>query len=365
MAPPADTPQDTASANRSVTAATAVAQPNIALVKYWGKRDTRLNIPAGGSLSITLADLHTRTTVTVDPSLKSDELVLNGQPAPERLPKVTAVLDALFAHVGRSSSPPSGMTSEPRSFARVVSANDFPTGAGLASSASGFAALVVAADAAFGLGLPATRLSEFARRGSGSAARSLFGGFVELAAGTRADGSDAVARPLLAADAWPLTVVIAVTSTSPKTVSSGAGMELSRTTSPFYDSWIDGNSAALAEAHGAIEGRDFARLAAVAEASSYAMHAVMLATRPALMYWNGSSVECLRTIRELRESRGLATFSTVDAGPQVKAVCLPGDAAAVAEALAQVPGVIEVRSTGLGAGARIESAGIESAGTQP
>lgn len=323
-------------------AATAEAQPNIALVKYWGKRDTALNLPAGGSISITLADLRTRTTVTFDDRALGDggdSLTLNGAERPDQLPKISAVLDLMVGN-------------EARPGARIVSENNFPTGAGLASSASGFAALVTAADAALGLGLPPARLSELARRGSGSAARSIFGGFVELARGTAPDGSDCVAAPLRRAAEWPLAVVIAVTATGPKTVGSGAGMELSRRTSPFYGAWLGGNDDALRAARDAIARRDFALLAEVSEASSYSMHAVMLSTRPALVYWNGATVECLQLVRRLREKDGLATFVTVDAGPQVKAVCLPDDAARVAAALAEVPGVVEVRIVGLGAGAR-------------
>lgn len=321
-------------------AASAVAQPNIALVKYWGKRDTALNLPAGGSISITLSGLQTVTRIRFDASLAADQLILGGAPAPDQLPKVSAVLDLLRRDAGTALR------------AQIFSANNFPTGAGLASSASAFAALVVAADAALGLGLPPGRLSEYARRGSGSAARSLFGGFVELHRGSAADGSDAIAEPLLAPADWPLSVVIAVTSTAAKSVSSGAGMELSRRTSPFYEAWTASNDAALTEARSAIGRRDFAALAEISEHSSTAMHAVMLSTRPALIYWNGATVELLHEVRRLRERDGAAVFATVDAGPQVKAVCLPQHAGQVAAALGQVPGVVEVRTVGLGPGAR-------------
>lgn len=329
--------------------ATAVAQPNIALVKYWGKRDTTLNLPATGSLSITLDGLSTRTRVRFDPALSRDELTLDGAAASAAPGKVRAVLD-LFRELSTVTE-----------FAAVRSENNFPTGAGLASSASGFAALAVAADAALGLGLPRVKLSEIARRGSGSAARSVFGGFVEMHRGERPDGADAVATPLLAPAEWPLAVVIAVTSTRQKATSSGAGMELTRRTSPLYDAWIASADAALAEAREAVRRRDFGALADIAEHSSQTMHAVMLSTRPALMYWNGATVECLHAIRELRETGGAATFFTVDAGPQVKAVCLPGDAERVAATLREIPGVIEVRTVGLGEGARTLAGATESA----
>lgn len=330
--------------------ATAVAQPNIALVKYWGKRDTDLNLPATGSLSITLDGLRTLTRIRFDPALESDELLLGGVPAPAALGKVRAVLDLVRE------------LSKVTTFAAVHSENNFPTGAGLASSASGFAALAVAADAALGLGLSRATLSEIARRGSGSAARSIFGGFAEMHRGQREDGSDAVATPLLEPTAWPLAVVIAVTSDGPKATSSGVGMELTRRTSPLYDAWIASADAALAAARDAVRRRDFSALADVSEHSCLAMHAVMLSTRPALMYWNGATVECLHAVRRLRETGGVATFFTVDAGPQVKAVSLPGDAGRVAATLREIPGVIDVRTVGLGAGARVVTdAGVGAA----
>jgi diphosphomevalonate decarboxylase len=148
--------------------ATAVAHPNIALIKYWGKSDVDRNIPAVGSLSITLGGLTTKTTVHVDSDLDQDEFVLGGREVPEMSGRVTDCLDLIRERV------------DLRTRARVESENDFPTAAGLASSASGFAALAVAADAALGSKLETADLAEIARRSSGSAARSLFGGFVEL-----------------------------------------------------------------------------------------------------------------------------------------------------------------------------------------
>src|SRR5699024_5323583 len=165
----------------------AQARPNIALVKYWGKRDSALNLPAAGSLSVTLDTLSTRTRVDFDPALEADQLRLNGSEDSGTLRRVSACLDVLRDQAGT------------RCRARVDTQNNFPTAAGLASSASGFAALVVAANEALGLPMDRRRLSALARRGSGSAARSLFGGFVVMHAGQAMDGSDAVAEPLLAA----------------------------------------------------------------------------------------------------------------------------------------------------------------------
>lgn len=321
--------------------AAAQAQPNIALVKYWGKRDARLNLPAGGSLSITLDALRTRTWVCFDDRLSSDQLSRDGDEDPRELARVSACLDFLRERAGVGHR------------ARVQTSNSFPTGAGLASSASGFAALAVAGSGALGLDLDPRELSVLARRGSGSAARSIFGGFVEMAAGERADGQDAFASPLLAPQEWPLSVVVAVTSRRAKDTGSSAGMERSRSTSPFYPAWVEAGAGDLAVARRAVSERDFAALAQVSEHSCLKMHATMLSSTPGLIYWSGATVDCLHRIRGLRDRDGAGVFFTVDAGPQVKAVCLPGDVDRVAEALREIPGVESVLTTGLGQGARV------------
>ncbi len=318
--------------------ATAVAQPNIALVKYWGKRNEKLNLPAVSSLSITLDALHTRTRVGFDEAFETDSFLLNGSPADAT--RVTACLDHLRALAGTDVR------------AAIVTENDYPTAAGLASSAAGFAALVVAADAALGLGLLPRALSLYARRGSGSAARSIFGGFVEMARGEREDGNDAVARALLDAHAWPLGVVIAVTSTSAKPVGSTEGMRATAASSPFYAAWVDSARADLTQARRAIMARDFGGLAAISEHSCLKMHGLGFAARPPLIYWNETTMACLHAVRELRAG-GTPVFYTIDAGPQVKAVCLPEAIEDVAATLSGISGVLQVITSGLGAGARV------------
>ena len=320
--------------------AAATAQPNIALVKYWGKRDAALNLPAAGSLSITLEALHTRTRVRFDDALDADDITLNGERDAAQTRKIGAFLDLFRARAGITTR------------ARVESSNDFPTGAGLASSASGFGALAVSVDRALGLGLDARALSVLARRGSGSAARSIFGGFVEMASGQRDDGEDAFATPLLDASAWPLKVVVAITTRTKKSTSSSAGMQASQRTSPYYRDWVATVPHDLETARAAVRARDFEKLANVSEASCLAMHAVMLATRPALIYWNAATLDCIQCIRALQLT-GTGVFYTVDAGPQVKAVCLPEAVARVRDALGSITGVEEILVSGLGEGARV------------
>jgi diphosphomevalonate decarboxylase len=233
----------------------------------------------------------------------------------------------------------------------VESENDFPTAAGLASSASAFAALVVAANEALSAGLDTAELADLARRASGSAARSIFGGFVELR--LTPDGRHPTeTRQILETAEWPLKVAVAVTDVGPKDIGSTEGMVRTEQTSPYYASWVDSSEDDLAEARGAIEGRDFEALADVSESSCLKMHAVMMSARPGLVYWNGTTIDCLRRVRQLR-SEGVPVFFTVDAGPQVKAVCTPDAYDRVASELAEIPGAQRIISSGLGEGARV------------
>ena len=316
--------------------ATAEAHPNIALVKYWGKRDGPGNVPATPSLSITLAQLRTRTRVSFGPDATQRRITLNGAAVHDS--KIDACIDRLLARAARPLPP-----------VQVETDNNFPTAAGLASSASGFAALITALDAALDLRMTDAELSDEARRASASAARSLLGGFATLSGGD--DANSWIARPELDASAWPLTVVIAICSDRPKAVSSGAGMLLSKS-SPFYGRWVEAAAADFAAARSAVAARDFARLGEIAEANCLAMHAVMLSARPALVYWTGATVECIERVRELRAG-GERVFFTIDAGPQLKAVCEPDSVERVRAALEAVPGVKEVVSVGLGGAARV------------
>ncbi|HVU51447.1 MAG TPA: diphosphomevalonate decarboxylase [Polyangia bacterium] len=325
-------------------AATAVAGTNIALVKYWGKRDAALNLPAAGSLSLTLDGLGTRTTVRFSDALDADRLVLGGAAADARATgRVSAFLDRVRARAGL------------RARAEVVTANDMPTASGLASSASGFAALAVAATRAAGLALPPPELSELARLGSGSAARSIFGGLVEMAPGARADGRDAVAAPVPGGD-WPeLRLVVAVTSEGAKAVGSTEAMERTARTSPYYAAWLASVPGDLADARAAIAARDLRRLGAVAERSALRMHASALAAEPGLLYWSAATIAAIEAVKALRAG-GVPAFFTIDAGPHVKVLCADGDAPAVDQALLRTPGVLRTVVAAPGRGARVVEA---------
>ncbi len=331
----------------SPRSATAVAHPNVALVKYWGKRDAARNLPAVGSISVTLARLSTVTSVRFDPALRGDELSIGGLPDAQALERVSKVLDRVRASAGFELR------------ASVESRSDFPIGAGLASSASAFAALALAATKAAGLERSRRDLSVLARQGSGSAARSLFGGFVEWHRGERADGIDSFAEQLLPEEAWPLAVLVAVTSGAPKSVGSSDGMEHTRLTSPYWPAWVEGAPAALTAMRDAIGARDLVRVGELAEHSCLAMHAVAMAARPGLVYWNAATVAVMHAVRELRQ-KGVPAYFSIDAGPQVKVLAAPSDAGRVRDVLRAVPGVERVIDSRPGPGAQLVDGEMES-----
>jgi diphosphomevalonate decarboxylase len=307
--------------------ATAVAHANIALVKYWGKRDDALVLPESGSLSVALDRL--LTTTTVELGAAEDSLRIDGRDSsPAELRRARTVLDA------------AGI----RQRACIESRNDFPTAAGLASSASAFAALAVAACAAAGQKRTIRELSALARLGSGSASRSVPGGW--------AVWEDEAAEQVAPPDHMPLRFVIAICGESRKTVSSRDGMRSSRDTSPFHCAWIEQCKRDLPEALRFLRARDIAGLGALAERNALRMHADALAADPPLLYWEPATVTCLKVLQRLRDS-GKGAWATIDAGPHVVALCEPKDADAVEAALRSTPGVRDTLSCAPAEGARV------------
>jgi diphosphomevalonate decarboxylase len=315
--------------------ARARACSNIALIKYWGKSegtDNRTRVP---SLSLSLEALNTHTHVRFEPALVEDQVTLDGAPASGKAKqRVVRLLDELRILSGRAER------------AEVVSHNDFPTASGLASSASGFAALALAAAAALGFGASASELSAIARRASASAARSLFGGWVELLAD--ADS----AAPVAAADWLDVRVVIALTTLGPKDVGSTEGMLRTQATSPYYPAWVNSAPGLFERAKAALLARDFASLGEAMERSTLMMHASMLAAEPPLLYLRPATLSVLERVRALR-GEGILAYATMDAGPHVKVFVPAGDAARVHDALAPLGGVERVITSGVGSGARL------------
>jgi diphosphomevalonate decarboxylase len=322
-----------------VNEAVALAHANFALSKYWGKRGGAGNFPAVPSLSITVAGLSTRTRVRFDSLLADDRVVLDGEEVQGGArARVLGLVERVRGAAGD------------RRRAEVVSRSDFPVASGLASSASGFAALALAAVRAAGLDWDASRVSDLARRSSASAARSIFGGFVELDAGPpRPAESDVLAaRPLAPAAHLPLAVLVAVTSSERKWIGSSAGMRATMDRSPFAHAWLEEAPRLHARLREAVLAGDFAAMGELAEASALAMHASAIAAR--VIYWNGATLEVLRTVDALRRE-GVGAYATIDAGPHVKVLARPESGADVRAALESTPGVLRIIDGRIGDGA--------------
>lgn len=308
----------------------AIAHSNIALAKYWGKADTVRNLTAVPSLSLTLAALRTVTTVRFDPALDADELNLGGVLVTGRpLQRVSKLLDSVRAEAGLTTR------------ASVESINDFPTAAGLASSASGFAALALAATRAAGLELSLEEVSALARAGSASAARSLFGGYVAL--GARAESAERV----LPGQDFPLEMLVAVTVSGEKETASTDGMGHTQSTSPYYAAWVQAAPALYEQVRDAVLARDFEALGPAVEQSALAMHASMLAARPALIYFAPATLRVMERVRAFRKRGGRAYF-TMDAGPHVKVLVEPSAAGELELELGNVEGVTRVLRSAAG-----------------
>ncbi len=318
--------------------ATAIAHPNIAFIKYWGNRDDALRLPCNSSLSSNLAGLETRTTVLFDPSFTKDRFVLEGR-AQEgaSLKRVADFLD-LVRNLARHDI-----------YAQVDSANNFPAGAGIASSASAFAALALAASTAIGLKLSESQLSRIARRGSGSASRSIPDGFVQWQAGE--GDADSFAYSIAPADHWDLVDLICVLDSGHKTVGSTAGHTLAHT-SPLHALRQERVAERVELCRKAILERDFALFADVVEEDSEFMHAVMRTSTPPLVYWLPETEIILWQVKQWRKA-GHALCCTVDAGPNVHVLTLKNEVDWALQELGKLPGVKQIYQAGVGQGARL------------
>lgn len=310
--------------------ATARANTNIAIIKYWGKRDENLFLPMNSSLSITLDKFYTITTVEFKEELKEDILIWNNSKGSStEQKKISCFLDIIRKYTGV------------KLYAHVTTENHVPTAAGFASSASGYAALAAAATKAIGINVTMEELSMIARQGSGSACRSVFGGFVEWDKGYLADGSDSVAKQLMDEKAWRISILSVVITSSTKKISSREGMKRTVETSPYYQSWLDTVENDLELAKEAIKNRDFITLGQVMEENALKMHATMLASKPAIIYWEAGTMEVIHSVLMLRQG-GIPAYFTIDAGPNVKVLCLSDHEEQVKETLLELSSVREV-----------------------
>jgi diphosphomevalonate decarboxylase len=318
----------------------ATANPNIAFIKYWGDRDPSVHIPSNGSISMNLEGLYTRTQVTFDPGLADDRLVLNHRvsrgPA---LSRVSAMLDRVRQMAGVNLC------------AQVASENNFPTGTGIASSASAFAALALAASRAAGLDLDGGELSRLARTGSGSACRSVPGGYVEWQAGN--DDEDSFAFSIAAQDHWHLVDCVTLISKKHKQTSSREGHQ-SATSSPLQEARVLDAPRRLDICRKAILEGDFEHFAGIVELDCNMMHAVMMSSSPGLFYWEPATLAVMKAVIEWRKG-GLPVCYTIDAGPNVHVLCLAPALEQVVQKLREIQGVQEVLVARPGGPARLEN----------
>ncbi len=288
----------------------AFAPANIALCKYWGKRDEELNLPFTSSLSVSLGTLGAETTVTITP--QEDRLTLNG----EAVPYPSLIMQRLVEYLSLFR------TSRDLHF-HVETYSSIPLAAGLASSASGFAALVMALDHLFAWTLDKRELSILARMGSGSASRSLFPGFVKWHAGIREDGMDSYAE--LLPDTWPeFRIGLVMVSDAKKTLGSRPAMKRTVETSYLYNAWSAMVAKDMSLIVRAIHDHDFHLLGKTSESNALAMHATMIDSWPPILYWKPETVTAIQKVWKLREE-GLRLFFTIDAGPNLKLLFLKDD----------------------------------------
>jgi diphosphomevalonate decarboxylase len=301
-----------ASYEPTVEKATAYAPVNIALIKYWGKRDVALHLPLTDSFSITI-DAGTTTTIT---RAAQDTVVLNGKGLAKDSPFYQRLVS--FLDLVRPAS---------SFFFSITTTNQIPTGAGLASSASGFAALVLALKTFFSWDLPIEKLSCLARLGSGSACRSVFDGFAHWEKGCLLDGTDSYAKKIHIM--WPdLCFGVFFLSLAQKPIGSTEAMQRTVETSPLFSRWPSCVEADLAKLKKGIEERDFSLFGRALEQNALTMHATMHASWPPIVFWKPETIATLHSIMEAREN-GLPIYLTMDAGPNVKVFFLRKDSQAV------------------------------------
>jgi diphosphomevalonate decarboxylase len=317
---------------------TAIAHPNIALIKYWGNRDPSLRLPANGSISITLENLETRTSVEFSDSLKSDQITINDKRA------TGEAFTRVQEHLNRIR-----ILADVDNPAMVRSNSTFPQSAGLASSASGFAALSLAATNAVGLDLSMTELSILARKASGSACRSIFGGFVEWHVGE--DDRHSFAEKIAERDHWDLIDVIALVSEAEKDIGSTSG-HAAASSSPLQSARVADAPRRLELCRKAILNRDFSSLAKIVEEDSNMMHAVMLTSSPPILYWEPATLTIMHQVQSWR-AEGLQVCYTIDAGANVHCICTSASALEVQRRLGRIEGVTQILTSKPGGPARL------------
>jgi diphosphomevalonate decarboxylase len=321
--------------------AKAVAPSNIAIVKYWGKRDEVLNLPATSSISITLSKLKTEVCVSFDENLGQDEVFVEDERANEKTyGRVVAFLDLVRAKT------------KVNMFARVESFSNFPVGSGLASSASFFAGLTLASANALSAEFTFQELARIARQGSGSAPRSLLGGAVEAVAGTSNDGSDFEVLQILPEERVPFALLVVMVESKGKAISSRDGMNLCKNTSPYFHRWLEYNQELVDIARMALLDGDIKTVGEVAEASCFAMHGCCMSAKPPLFYWAPNTLSVIEQVFEMRKE-GVLVYVTIDAGPH-PVLLAPFDLVPIVrERVSKQKGVLHIIEERAGQGAKV------------
>jgi len=306
--------------------ATAIAPSNIAFVKYWGRKDDELRLPANGSISMNLSDLLTTTTVEFLPGSPEDDVTVNGARLDKETARVSRHLDRIRRIVGMSTK------------ARVITVNNFPTATGLSSSASGFAALSAAGAAAAGWKLSEAELSILARQGSGSACRSIPDGITEWLDGDTSEESYAVT--LYPPDYWAIADVVAVVSEGRKEIGTTEGHDRAESSS-FFNTRIQHMPQVIADVKAALAAKDFAQFGELVEAEALELHAIMLTSRPSLIYWLPATIVVMKAVQAWRRE-GMPVYFTVNTGQDIHLICPQAEVDKLSGKLAALP---EVRQT--------------------
>lgn len=321
---------------------TAKSPVNIALVKYWGKRDSKLILPCNSSISVCLDNTETITTIEFTENIDKHQIRINNGELKNDEKDLEKFIDKILE-----------LTQNKNLHARITSTTTVPVAAGLASSAAGFSALALAARSALGLALNEKDLSILARQGSGSACRSIPDGFVEWYKGNNPDGSDSYAGSIVNAEYWPeFRIISTIISTSKKPISSRTGMSQTVETCPFYKGWLETVEDDLESMRKGIKGKDIILVGETAEANALKMHATMITTKPSIIYWLPATIEIINKVKSIRES-GIPVYFTIDAGPNVKVICEEKNVKLIERELKKIPDVMETITSKPSIGARL------------
>jgi len=322
---------------------TVKAHPNIALVKYWGKRDEDLKIPFNNSISLTLDSIYTLTSIEIIES-NQDKIIFSNrdikQKEKDRIIKFLDIFRNTFNKKDLKFS--------------IVTENNFPTASGLASSSSGFCALGVGLNELLEINLDKKEISKFTRIGSGSACRSIYGGFVEWEKGILSNGNDSYASQIVDENYWDLRMLITVIDDKEKSKSSTNAMKETVLTSPFYQAWLNSIEKDLNEVRSGILERDFEKLGKTIEHNCLKMHSTMFASFPPTIFWQAETISIIKEVYLMRE-KGLNCYFTIDAGANVKILCLPNETEKIKSQLSQLSGVKNIIECKIGKSPKIFS----------